>query len=596
MSRIDTDYYDNMQAKARRANNEAEEAEEAEVDMDMIMQASVDNKDTSVICSYGICKCKKCDHVGSPSPEKSRIYHDVEKTLNMPSDVVTIGTLNHSNGQISSEKTFVGNNQMGDWAYYDKFGKIKAAGIYRNGKPIKNISYYSYMNKPACVMITDRKKQTVYAIILDITGKSLMYVTHKIGRDTENRKTVMQREWWSNGNLKSETPSYYSINYRNSRMEYSDCNEFCVSRKWRNNGQLEKETYYFAKNSKWSYSVNWKDGKNVILYTDGSGVTTEAKQAKFENVSSVEIEEQCSNTKSGTVYIVTSDDQQISYKYTKEGDSTICSDRYTFHNNGRIATFHNKDDKRIYSIDGETQLIISGFNVTYMYNGVNISQFVNKDGYISGKVTMGGITTNYEEPSKLKLSMKYKTEEIQKRFTKYDRTPIYICDQIFYGYKHGELVERKEDGAIVRSANYVGNLQHGEFKWYNPDSTYSMTETWNYGKLEIRKKYQKNEVVEQTINGMMTRYEFGRVTSTIINGKKNGMCYEYYDDGIIKRSCEYINDMKHGVETNQNSIGNVTTIANWQLDKLHGALVTYNNIGLIIKTETYIKGKCKTGV
>jgi antitoxin component YwqK of YwqJK toxin-antitoxin module len=482
MSSIDTDYYDNIQAKTRRVNNE-------DAFIDTIIQTNANNKDISVICSYGICKCKKCDHIGSPSPEKSRIYHSVAKTFDISSDIVTIATINHNNGKIASEKTFIGDIQIGDWAYYDKFGKISAAGIYRNDTPIKNISYYPYMNKPACVMITDRKKQMVYAIILDITGKKLMYVTHKIGHDTKNRKTIMQREWWPNGNLKSETPSYYSMNYRTNNMEYSECNEFCVSRKWKNNGQLKRETYYFAKNSKWSYSVNWENGKGVIRYTDDNGITTEAKQTKFVNVSSVEIGKQCSNIYSGTVYIVTSDNQQISYKYTKDDRSTICSDVYTFHDNGRIASIreNNSGDHKVYSIDGKMQLITSGYNVICMNNGVKISQFINKDGYISGKITIGGITTNYEEPSKWNFDVDHESQEIQKRFAEHGKTSIYICDQIFHGYKHGELIEKKTDGTIVRLENYVGNMKHGEFKWYNSDNTCNITETWNYGKLVSKK-------------------------------------------------------------------------------------------------------------
>jgi antitoxin component YwqK of YwqJK toxin-antitoxin module len=74
------------------------------------------------------------------------------------------------------------------------------------------------------------------------------------------------------------------------------------------------------------------------------------------------------------------------------------------------------------------------------------------------------------------------------------------------------------------------------------------------------------------------------------------MCYEYYENDIIKRSCEYINDMKHGVETNQNYIGKVTTISNWIMDKLHGTQSTFNNVGLVIKTENWINGKCMVGM
>lgn len=91
--------------------------------------------------------------------------------------------------------------------------------------------------------------------------------------------------------------------------------------------------------------------------------------------------------------------------------------------------------------------------------------------------------------------------------------------------------------------------------------------------------------IENIGNGI-NRYYKADATGTVIesgyaiNGVKNGQWIEYYDDGDLKSSRNYINGKLYGEEFNFNKQGKLKSLSTYKDDVLNGPLKKYKSIRL----------------
>lgn len=189
---------------------------------------------------FGICKCSKYNHVASPSPDKSQLYHTTDPAFKELNKII----IRKDNVQsLLLERTFENNIQKGDWAQYLN-DNIISAGIYRYLVPIRSIIYYPYTKQPLCILWYDYKKNLNNFIIFNVTGERIVTMSKLTTKKSNEFNYSSENTWYQNGNKKSEKMIINQIDETTNKMVLSDCSNYNVFRQWNENGILNNEVYY----------------------------------------------------------------------------------------------------------------------------------------------------------------------------------------------------------------------------------------------------------------------------------------------------------------------------------------------------------------
>ncbi|MBN1598477.1 MAG: hypothetical protein JW894_09300 [Bacteroidales bacterium] len=236
---------------------------------------------------------------------------------------------------------------------------------------------------------------------------------------------------------------------------------------------------------------------------------------------------------------------------------------------------------------------------------------------------------NYRKNKKEGQSIEYAEDGIIITINRYSKGDIVERQKINRyndeGKKAGEWREFYDNFKVKNEANYKNGLLDGYYKEYNPSGKLILTLLYSEGRLVqqveeentemIIKEIKNNEgiVVEsgpyinETRVGIHNRYDNdGNITETRIysdngellsvglidiEGNKKGIWKNYYLDGSIKETGEYVNNLKEGRWTYYFNNGQIEQIGEFVKGKENGTWKWYSEKGELLKEEEFYNGK-----
>lgn len=181
------------------------------------------------------------------------------------------------------------------------------------------------------------------------------------------------------------------------------------------------------------------------------------------------------------------------------------------------------------------------------------------------------------------------------------------------GELHGAFLEWNEAGKKIRECNYEKGSMHGLAKHFFDDGKLKMQGDYYYGaydkvwkfnnaqgKQEAFVHYDKGKVVKKIyINADVEEYyESGipKLICTYIDGKREGAFKEYYDVGKFEMIPGSEEDKKIGIYQREKLVGTVARVEGEYLnDQYEGKIVFRKPNGDIEKIEHWENGKLMNG-
>lgn len=182
------------------------------------------------------------------------------------------------------------------------------------------------------------------------------------------------------------------------------------------------------------------------------------------------------------------------------------------------------------------------------------------------------------------------------------------------GIKNGQWKQYYANGQMKSVANYFGNIQVGQSKFYDSTGNLLENEFYNAGRLIQRQEYFVNGVLETFTNRnyeeikneggksyttiyfdkVFEYYPTGELKSIITFNKdkeQTGKFIEYWENGFVKSEGEYKDGLKNGVFKEYYQNGNTQFEGIIKNDIPQDKQYFSNDKGKIIKIETWKKGK-----
>lgn len=186
-------------------------------------------------------------------------------------------------------------------------------------------------------------------------------------------------------------------------------------------------------------------------------------------------------------------------------------------------------------------------------------------------------------------------------------------DSILIGIKNGTWKDYYENGKLKSEANYFCGIEQGNFFYYYENGAISTIDFYDAGDLNISQEYNENKTLEEIIyydkkfikgkRYKTTRtvefYENGNFKNkTIVEEKEDGHEYEsykeYFPNGFLKTEQVLIDGDKHGICYEYYENGNVKRVGFFEYDKPVFVQLFYNKDGSPMKIERWKKGKLKS--
>lgn len=169
-----------------------------------------------------------------------------------------------------------------------------------------------------------------------------------------------------------------------------------------------------------------------------------------------------------------------------------------------------------------------------------------------------------------------------KAFSYYDDTLNLNEEKI---YENGVLNGKYKNFLYTGELSCEGNLKNGEF-----DGTLKSYDSTKDGKLFLWQMLEFKDGIEQGPG--VNYYENGNIQSSFnfVNGELNGKCTSFYENGNIKSISNFKDSKLNGLSKTYYLNGKLANQAEWENGVLHGKKIEYLENGSRINESKYNKG------
>lgn len=182
-----------------------------------------------------------------------------------------------------------------------------------------------------------------------------------------------------------------------------------------------------------------------------------------------------------------------------------------------------------------------------------------EDGQIKSEVSYknkkrNGISTWYHPNGQIQLVTSYKNDVLDGKLQRFFYNgSLQLLENYKEGILHGEKKSWDEKGHLNYSANYDHGKLHGEYNVFYPDELIQIEGNYKQGNYHGKWVYY-------SISGQIVG------EGEFING--NGSQTEYNLDGSVKKTTQYKENLKDGLEYIFNNKGDTITTNKYQKGKL----------------------------
>jgi antitoxin component YwqK of YwqJK toxin-antitoxin module len=146
------------------------------------------------------------------------------------------------------------------------------------------------------------------------------------------------------------------------------------------------------------------------------------------------------------------------------------------------------------------------------------------------------------------------------------------------GILNGPFEQRNEKGKLILECTYVKGLKHGPSKTYFENGSVQMKGAYFEGEFDkIWESFLPNGLQEMAIF-----YNKGKIVKQVFINKE---IEEFYESGIPKRSCSYVNGKLEGPFREYYDIGTFEKIPSSKEDQNIGIMYKERLTGTVIKVE-----------
>ncbi|MBI1837051.1 MAG: hypothetical protein HYR91_07270 [Flavobacteriia bacterium] len=141
-----------------------------------------------------------------------------------------------------------------------------------------------------------------------------------------------------------------------------------------------------------------------------------------------------------------------------------------------------------------------------------------------------------------------------------------------------------ESGSLMSKGNYINQKKDSIWVNYEPAGCISFIETY---KNDVLNGLKVIYFIPQDINDRILRIY---LKQNFTNGKLEGESIEYFDNGIVKKTGNYKNNVKIGVWENYHPNGKMMMLERYKNGIMHGWFISYDEDGNETGRKYYYNG------
>lgn len=210
---------------------------------------------------------------------------------------------------------------------------------------------------------------------------------------------------------------------------------------------------------------------------------------------------------------------------------------------------------------------ITGNYIEYYHSGA-----VKEKGTLD-MFSVTGTMTSYYPGGKQKESATYENG-VQTSYTEHDENGFLVNEIRLSGDRYiGTKYYYTPEGKLLSKGQMFNNLKHGNYEYF-----------YESGKRKTLEIYSNDTLLSETIwneNGTLS------VENVYKNGKKNGLCKEYYITGHIRVEQMYVDDVEEGMYKSYFNSGQLYNEGQFKDGELTGDLKYYSEKGQLTNTKHY---------
>ena len=217
------------------------------------------------------------------------------------------------------------------------------------------------------------------------------------------------------------------------------------------------------------------------------------------------------------------------------------------------------------------------------------------------------VITYYDSEAKIQKEKYYIADNdsarIQGVYELYYSTTPSIKKRLHYamGIKQGTGTEYYEDGKRKLQYFYQNDQKHGDYKKWDRKGNLQVTCRFEKGKIEgvMNKYYEKTRIAERHFKdgkreGIAYDYhQNGKIMWELFykNDSLSGKANLYDTEGNLKQTVHYFQNTLHGTATNFYTNGTIEKVSFFDMGLLHGTVKEYYISGIPKRQTPYDKGK-----
>lgn len=180
-----------------------------------------------------------------------------------------------------------------------------------------------------------------------------------------------------------------------------------------------------------------------------------------------------------------------------------------------------------------------------------------------------------------------------------DETVVLIDGNFKHGLKHGYFKEYDENGNLISATKYIDGEKFKKAEEllkleirtdYYPNGKIKVVATYSADGVPegVRREYNEKGEVEKSFI-----FRYGKIVGEGIftdAGQKQGNWKEYYNDGSLKATGNYLNDLHDGTWKYYYKNGQLEEIGKYVNDKPDSTWFWYHNNGKLLREENFYNG------
>ena len=187
--------------------------------------------------------------------------------------------------------------------------------------------------------------------------------------------------------------------------------------------------------------------------------------------------------------------------------------------------------------------------------------------------SVSGTMTSFYPGGKQKESATYENG-VQMSYTEHDENGYLVNEIKLTGDRYiGTKYYYTPEGKLLSKGQMFNNLKHGNYEYF-----------YESGKRKTLEVYSNDTLLAETIwneSGTLS------VENVYRNGKKNGICKEYYITGHIRVEQMYVDDVEQGMYRSYFNSGQLYNEGRFKDGELTGDLKFYSEQGKLTNTKHY---------